>query len=160
MRFYILRHGEAEAGHPDAERQLTVEGRREIEWLAEKLEIQEKHRPNCLWVSPLIRARETAELFCRCLGWSLVPTITEDLIPSGNPARVARNLIEGEQSALVVGHNPHLEMLVSYFLSGHSDGVLAVMNTGSLACLEYSQLGGNRGSSFLRYLISPNTLSS
>lgn len=156
MRLYLLRHGEAEPGHPDENRHLTEAGTQEIRRLASILNIKAKNRPTHLRVSPLTRARETADLFCRELHWSLETTVDKDLVPSGNPARVARNLIQEAQTSLVVGHNPHLEMLLSYLLSGQSNGVLAVMNTGSLACLEFSQIGGSGGSGILRFLLSPN----
>lgn len=159
MRAYLLRHGEAEPTHPDAERVLSPAGRREVEKMARTLLFRPKHLPQTLWVSPLARARQTAELFCDLAGIQVAPEIRDDLVPNANPARTARDLQKSPDTILVVGHNPHLEILLSYLLTGRSDGLLLVLNTGSLACVEFPRFGSTPETSFLRFLLSPNLLS-
>ncbi len=159
MRAYLLRHGEAEPTHPDADRVLTSAGQKEIEKMAQTLRFRPKLLPQRLWVSPLTRAQQTAELFCGIAGISLAPETRNDLVPNANPARTARELQKSGDSLLIVGHNPHLEILLSYLLTGRSDGLLLVLNTGSLACIEFPRFGPTPETSFLRFLLSPNLLS-
>jgi phosphohistidine phosphatase SixA len=158
MRLYLLRHGEAEPTHPDADRKLTDKGIEEITRVAHGLAIKKKHQPASLWVSPLRRAQQTADLFCREIGWDMEREIREDLVPGANPARVARELTHAGQSCILVGHNPHLEILLSYLLSGRSDGILILLNTGSIACVEFPQVGPSHGNCILRWVVSPKML--
>src|SRR5918911_164568 len=73
MRLFFLRHGIAEPGHSglsDFDRQLTNEGRAELEDVAHGLR-QLKIRPDRLLSSPLVRARQTAEVVAPALAASV-----------------------------------------------------------------------------------------
>src|SRR2546428_14157759 len=67
MLVYIVRHGESEApakgkGHATKERHLTPDGRR---WAKRVVSVAEKElgfRPDLILLSPLARAKETAEI--------------------------------------------------------------------------------------------------
>ena len=71
MKLYFVRHGESEANtqHVISNREspfpLTPKGRQQAETLAEKL----KGNPFCtMFSSPVLRARETAEILSAALG--------------------------------------------------------------------------------------------
>lgn len=158
MRLYLLRHAEAEPGNPDETRKLAPAGHEELQRLCAALRKNKAVQPEALWVSPLDRAQQSAEVFCREMELDLPVNVREDLVPEANPARLAHEIGQCQESLLIVGHNPHLEVLIAYLLTGRSDGVMVLMNTGSLACLEKTGLGGNPGASILRWVVSPNIL--
>lgn len=158
MRLFLLRHAEAVPGHPDETRSLAPRGREELDRLCRVLHREKALNPDILWVSPLDRARETADRFCRALRLDLPTQVREDLVPEANPARLAREIATQESNLLIIGHNPHLEMLIAYLLTGKSDGCMVLMNTASLACIELTGLQNNPGGALLRWVVSPNIL--
>ena len=64
---WLLRHGEAEDGAPDAERKLTAKGERQSRAAGAALAKLGVHLDICL-SSPKVRAVETARLACEPLG--------------------------------------------------------------------------------------------
>ena len=70
VRLYLVRHAKAAPGDPDELRPLTPEGREEARRLAERLAAE---RPDAVVTSPLLRARETAEVLARACGLEAVP---------------------------------------------------------------------------------------
>jgi phosphohistidine phosphatase len=103
MRLYLVRHAEAAPGEPDALRPLTPEGRRQASRLAERL-AEADLRPAAVLCSPLLRARETAEVLARPL--ALEPEADERLAP-GATAEDVRAAVAGRGgTVVVVGHQP------------------------------------------------------
>ncbi len=158
MHLYILRHADAAPGHPDEERPLTEKGERDITRLCNVLKPKKAIRAEEIWESPFLRARQTTDHFCRELDLELPRHSTPALKPDENPARFARNLLKEQKSILVVGHNPHLELLISFLLTGRSNGAMVYFATGALACLENTHIRPDIGSCMLRWLISPKAL--
>ena len=128
MLVYLLRHGiAAELGESgvrsDAERPLTKEG---IKKLREAAHGYRKllERPVRVLSSPLLRARESAEILCEVLE---LPSQVEHcaiLVPEADPRDVI-SLLQSELMAgpgrgpfLLVGHEPHLGRLLGLLLSG------------------------------------------
>jgi len=139
MKLLVLRHDVAEPREPgsgadtDAKRPLTDEGRkraaragRALAQLVGELEL--------LAVSPLRRARETAEALARSFD-AVELTETEVLAPGHSPSEVAAWLgeQEGLEQAAVVGHEPGLSELVTWLVSGLSTPWLELGKGG--ACL-------------------------
>src|SRR2546423_5156480 len=103
---WLLRHGEAEDGSPDAERPLTEKGERQarnagaaLARLGVKLDV-------CL-TSPKVRAADTARLACEALG-------TEPLHEpklAGAPFDPDQ-LAAGHDQGPPRGHRPHLSNAV------------------------------------------------
>lgn len=101
VRLYLVRHAKAAPGDPDELRPLTPEGREQARLLGERLAGE---RPDAVVTSPLLRARETAEVLARACGLEAVPD--ERLAPgatSGDARLAAAGL--GERIVLV-GHQP------------------------------------------------------
>ena len=81
MNLYLLRHGEAEASaHTDAARQLTAKGRQDVENVAKQFALRQLPLDHC-FVSPYVRAVQTAEIFFGQLGESITSSTTELLVP-------------------------------------------------------------------------------
>jgi phosphohistidine phosphatase len=104
---WLLRHGEAADGSPDAERPLTEEGKRQSRIAGEALKKLGIRFDACL-ASPKLRAADTAKLACEALGVDL------QLEPklAGGPIN-AEELAAGlGDHVLLVGHDPDFSMAI------------------------------------------------
>jgi phosphohistidine phosphatase len=103
MRLYLVRHAEAAPGEPDRERPLTKTGLEQAARVGERL-AEETPRPvAAVLTSPLLRARQTAELIAAPLG--IEPEPDQRLAPGATAADV-RAAVAGRGDAVVVGHQP------------------------------------------------------
>jgi len=135
QQLWLLRHGEAvpHESKPDSERELTARGERQAVAAGEALARLGLELDAC-YTSPLVRARDTAELACKelsvkpeerdALGKEFdLDTVRELLAAHGDGARV-----------LVVGHNPSFEQVVLDLTGARIDfkkgGVAAVRVSG------------------------------
>ena len=162
MKLLIVRHGQAgdrerfaAAGQPDELRPLTKEGAREMKAIARAL-----HRVvatiDTLATSPLVRARQTADVIAKEYGASIVETAA--LEPGSRFEAFeawARRGATGTVTA-VVGHEPHLSGLVAWLVGDAGDARVDLKKAG--ACLlEFDGLP-TRGSGTLRWLLSPGVI--
>jgi phosphohistidine phosphatase len=139
MELFILRHGRA-GQHGDYEddraRPLTDEGRERSVVSGRGLR-RLRVTPQVVLSSPLVRARETAELVAAELEGSPAVELTEVLSPGVGPEAVVRYLRKhhgGAEAALLVGHEPDLSVLIGALVS--RDGTARVrMKKGGLCHL-------------------------
>jgi phosphohistidine phosphatase len=129
MVIWLLRHAEAEDGTPDAERPLTERGRAQAIAAGEAMARMGAEVQRCV-TSPKVRARETAELACRALG--LEPE--EDRRLEGGPFD-AREVADGEEGVLLVGHDPDFSLAVN-----HLTGAQVRLKKGGLAAEDRGEL--------------------
>ena len=126
MIVYLLRHGEAEDVGPhgarsDAERRLTAEGRERLLRAAPTWRrlVGDVDR---VYSSPLIRARETADVFAEAVRFHGKRGELAGLVPEADPDDVARVILadatEGLTSVAFVGHEPHLGGTLAMLLVG------------------------------------------
>lgn len=110
MKFILLRHGIAEdvdLAKEDALRQLTEKGRQELYDNAGALVAYLRGQSVRLITSPLVRAKETAEILTE-LG--LPPAREMNFVATGHLPTLKRILREELSSVtVIVGHNPFLE---------------------------------------------------
>jgi phosphohistidine phosphatase len=127
---WLLRHGNAEDGSPDAERKLTEKGREQSRAAGAALAALGVKLEACL-TSPKVRAAQTAELACEGLG---VEHQLEPKLAGGpfDPEALAAGLGD---DVLLVGHDPDFSMAV------HSlTGAQVRMKKGGLAGIEKGEL--------------------
>ncbi len=152
---YFLRH--AQAGdrdawdRPDDERPLTEKGRRQAERLGGLLAAA-GFVPDAVITSPLVRARQTAEIVAGILGAAPrteprlgepldLATLDAILDDAGSPRR-----------PILVGHDPDFSELVSALV-----GAPILMRKGALARVDVERpLGPGAGE--LRWLLPPDLL--
>lgn len=103
---WLLRHGDAEDGSPDAERPLTEKGERQSRAAGAALRAIGVSVDACL-TSPKVRAAETARLACEPLG---VEPRHEPAL-AGGPFD-AEQLAAGFDDVLLVGHDPDFSTAV------------------------------------------------
>ncbi|HKW91547.1 MAG TPA: methyltransferase [Methylomirabilota bacterium] len=122
MRLVLMRHAEAGDADParwpdDRDRPLTDAGRREHARLAEALR-RMGVRFDRLLTSPLVRARETAEITARVYGDAPPLEPTELLGDRAEPASTLAGLARMQADTLLcVGHEPTLSRLAGLLLS-------------------------------------------
>jgi phosphohistidine phosphatase len=129
---WLLRHGDAEDGGPDAERPLTEKGRRQARNAGLALKAMGAEIEACL-TSPKVRAAETARIACAELG---VDVSIESAL-QGGPFD-ARELAAGFEDVLLVGHDPDFSMAVHAMTGAQvrmKKGGLAGVSKGELSVL-------------------------
>jgi phosphohistidine phosphatase len=136
---WLLRHGDAEAGSPDAERRLTRKGRDQSKTAGRALAAIGVELDACL-ASPKVRAAETARLACDALGVEL------ELEPklAGGPFDAEALAAGLGDDVLLVGHDPDFSSAVRALT-----GAQVRMKKGGLAGIESGEL---------RVLLRPNEL--
>jgi phosphohistidine phosphatase len=129
---WLLRHGEAADGSPDAERPLTEKGERQSRAAGAALKALGVEPAVCL-TSPKVRAYDTARLACEELG-GVEPT-HEPKLAGGpfDPEQLAAGL--DEDDVLLVGHDPDFSMAVHA-----ATGAQVRMKKGGLAGIDKGEL--------------------
>jgi phosphohistidine phosphatase len=167
MKLLVIRHAIAEdkeafaaSGRSDDQRPLTDVGRSKMRRVAEGLRLT-CPRVTVLASSPLVRARETAEIVAPALRVRRV-AIVEALRPD-HPfegltdwlhGRVAPN---GEEiTVAVVGHEPHLSGLVTWLMTGSRESRIELKKGG--ACLLEFEQSPAAGEAILRWALTPSQL--
>ncbi|HEY9730606.1 MAG TPA: phosphohistidine phosphatase SixA [Drouetiella sp.] len=127
MKVYLVRHGIAQerlggAVLNDSQRPLTDEGRAEMKQVAHALK-RLNVKPDVIVCSPLVRARQTAEIIRDGLNFSDELKITDTLAPGGSPGSVFKYLKQfaTAEEIFLVGHEPDVGMLVSSMLWAAKD---------------------------------------
>ena len=153
MILYFLRHGDAEPARDggDEARTLTPAGEAAL-YAAAPLWRRLKLRPDVVIASPLVRARQTAELACEAIG-SGPPVLDERLRPGADWGSMARAMAAHPDAGRVmfVGHEPDLSRAVAE-LTG---AVSVRMRKGGLACVEFYGVP-EPGGGELAWLIDPD----
>ena len=165
MKLHILRHGEAaEPGDPkfanDAERPLTPKGIQRTRLLAYTLR-QMEISFGVIFSSPLVRARETAEIVMRGLRLQGKLELSDHLAPSGDVEKLLNRLNAlrpAPKNALLVGHEPYLSNLISLLCAG-GPNLSLTLKKGGLCRMEVEQLHSAR-CAHLEWLLAPRLLGS
>jgi phosphohistidine phosphatase len=129
---WLLRHGDAADGSPDAERPLTEKGERQARNAGRALKRLGVELQAC-FASPKVRARDTARIACEELGCQF----NEEPALQGGPFDV-RDIVGDLDEVLLVGHDPDFSMAVHSLtgaqvrmkkggMAGISKGELSVM---------------------------------
>lgn len=126
---WLLRHGEAAEGSPDAERPLTSKGERQALAAGRALAVLGVELEACM-TSPKLRAADTARLACEALGveYALEPKL------AGGPFD-PEALAAGVGELLLVGHEPDFSMAVH-----DQTGAQVRLKKGGLAGIEKGEL--------------------
>jgi phosphohistidine phosphatase len=145
MNLYLMRHGIAVAAdqpgmESDSERPLTPKGVKRMRRAARALR-RLGISFDTIITSPLMRARQTAEIVAETLG--LEGQLEE--ISELAPERSVDHLISGltrfhdREHLLLVGHNPLLIRAFSFFICG-KDNLEIELKKGGLGCIEIDGL--------------------
>lgn len=136
-RILLVRHAIAEdlsSSGRDFDRALTPEGRERMERAARGLAALDV-KPTALLASPLVRARQTAEILGRAL--DAKPGTWEALACGVDHEGVSAELDERYPvgTILLVGHEPDLGELLSLWLCGDPRRMAVHFRKGAVACV-------------------------
>jgi len=152
MKFYFLRHADALDGMDDESRPLSSRGRREAAAIGQFLK-KAGVRFDAAYSSPLLRARETAEIILPlCVTGDKTKLQTADVLLNETPQVVFDRWFAAlkAEHVLLVGHAPVLADRVRKLLGLKNPEALSLPKCG-MACLEIPQ----PHSASLVWLISP-----
>lgn len=155
MELVFFRHGDAEDVGPDGSdfgRRLTSRGEAESERVAEFL-LGGGWSPEAIVTSPLVRARQTAELIASALGQENGAE-TDDRLKSGARLEDIEAIVTDHpaERLLLVGHEPDFSQIVSALISG---GRVEMKKSGA-ACVSLGVVQGGAGE--LQWLVRPDIL--
>jgi len=120
MPLYLVRHAHAVTDEENRKRPLSERGRAQMRALAAFFNNNQLFTPAHVWHSPLLRARETAELLLNGLASDAALVETPGLLPEDDPLVIAKRLqaINTAINIALVGHQPHLGALTTLLLRG------------------------------------------
>jgi phosphohistidine phosphatase len=136
LAVYLVHHADAVAPHVDAMRPLSEWGRADAVRLADEA-ARRGVKPDVIWHSGKLRARQTAELFWKACNPLASLTAVRGLLPD-DPATWIRDQLEGEtRSVLLVSHMPYLPRLLQ-LLCGNDERATAGFPQHGCVALERS----------------------
>ena len=137
MKLLIMRHGEAGWHAQDEQRELTDAGRQQVARVAAQL-AEGNCRPEIIWCSPLVRARQTAAIVAERLNCPIEEKLF--ITPDDDPARCLDALLVNTASPLLlVSHMPLVGVLTSLLTEGHRRS--SVFITAQAVLLDMSAVG-------------------
>ncbi|MCG6937998.1 MAG: phosphohistidine phosphatase SixA [Gammaproteobacteria bacterium] len=131
-RLYFAQHGLAVSKSDNPERPLSEDGIRQTRSMARHL-LHSAIPVSCIFHSGKLRAQRTAEIFSSILNIEKLAAI-KHLSPNDDIALIRQQL--NIESALYVGHLPHLEKLISSLVTGNESPVVIKFQNSAVACLE------------------------
>jgi phosphohistidine phosphatase len=162
VNLLIIRHGPAgdreeweRTGKDDALRPLTPKGKKEVRKAAAGL-VRLVPALDLIATSPWTRAKQTAEIVNQEYGVDLdeVEELTSDHRPEELGSWLAGQ--KEREAVALVGHEPHLGLLVGYLLSGTSSSFVDLKKGG--ACLIEMNDPSRPGTGCLEWLMSDREL--
>jgi len=163
MELYLLRHGIAtergkETRGTDAQRPLTSKGKRKMRRIAKVMRGLELAF-DLILSSPLLRARQTADIVAEQFKLAEQLKLSNHLAPEGNPRDLIRDLKRlrrGSRNVLLVGHEPYLSNLMATLLAGQPI-VDINLKKGGLCLLRIDSLQNGRCAT-LEWLMTPRQM--
>jgi len=135
----LVRHAIAEdrvafarTGQPDDQRPLSSEGKKKMRLVADALRTL-LPSPDLLVTSPLLRARQTAQILSAAI--DLQPVESPALGPDAEPDEVLAFLAgrRGARAVIAVGHEPALSQLAGFLITGRAQPLFSLKK--GAACL-------------------------
>ncbi|HUI61997.1 MAG TPA: phosphohistidine phosphatase SixA [Steroidobacteraceae bacterium] len=161
MELLIIRHAVAFERDPrrwreDSERPLSPAGIRRARKAAAGLKAI-TGPPDRLLVSPLLRARQTAQILTEVAGWPQAELASE-LAPDKPPRALWSLLSRGRAKRVaIVGHQPGLGRLLAACLLEESVALSIEMKKNAVACVSF-QGAARPGHAALKWLATPRML--
>ncbi|HEY0605077.1 MAG TPA: phosphohistidine phosphatase SixA [Herpetosiphonaceae bacterium] len=125
MKIFFMRHGIAEPAHgsvKDHDRALTEEGRSQVSQIAQAMQ-RLSIKPDVILTSPLVRARQTAEIVAPALE---APLETANELQPGAILDDLQRLLRRypQETVMLVGHEPDFSALAARLINADERGIL------------------------------------
>lgn len=138
MRIYLVQHGKANPKEVDPERNLTTQGRKDVERISAFLK-QQDLCIDALWHSGKARASQTAEILGSEITASQGVLEREGLSPNDAIGPLKKELFQLQGDVMIVGHLPFLSKLASELVTGSTSVEVVYFQPGGVVCLERTE---------------------
>ncbi len=161
MIVYLVRHGEAESVGPavsrDADRKLTAPGATAARLMGQVL-AQIDPKIDAIMTSPLLRARQTGEIFRHELHDQPVLNVSENLSPGFRQKDLLMELLSNDADSRIVavGHQPDLSRLIGSLIADSPD-IAVAMTTLAIAKIDIEGSAADHHAQ-LSWLLTPETV--
>ena len=163
MNLFLLRHGHAVERDEfdyvrDGLRPLTPRGKKQLRAVTAAARAMGLHF-DAIWSSPLVRARQTAEIVAAGMYLKQPLSLVDELKPGGDARQLIQKIARPDkvlENLLLVGHEPDLGGLISLLVTGHAGAGFALKKSG-LAKLETEKLRAAKCAT-LAWLLTPAQL--
>lgn len=135
MRIYLVQHGRAQPKDVDPDRNLTEQGRNDVERISAFL----KKQGICvgaIWHSGKTRAQQTAKILVSAVACNQVIIQQDGLSPNDKIGPVKESIVQAQEDLLIVGHLPFLSKLASELVTGNVLADIVAFRPGGVVCLE------------------------
>jgi phosphohistidine phosphatase len=161
VQLILFRHGIAVDREDwkgnDQDRPLSEEGAERTKQAAQGL-ARLKLAPDHVYSSPLVRARQTAELVKEELALKPKIEILEELLPDAPPEALLARLahLPAQGVVLCAGHEPHLSTTMGVMISGKTTARIE-MKKAAAGCVGFSG-SPKPGAGILQWILTPKIL--
>ena len=162
MDVYALRHGKAEertlSVKSDSRRKLTESGKKELRCISKAIKSMDVGF-DCIFSSPLLRARQTAEIIHSQVKCKKSIVFWDELKPEFDTNKIIQRLstLKPDSSVLLVGHEPVLSRLVGIVISSNDCPVSITLKKGGFAHVQ-CHVQDSKISGTLRSIMTPRQL--
>jgi phosphohistidine phosphatase len=116
----LVHHGDAVSPAVEPSRPLSGRGLADVARVADQAAMRGV-KPDIIWHSGKLRARQTAEAFWRICNPLAAFSATRGLQPDDPPAWMRDQLAGETRTIVVVGHMPHMPRLLRLLITGDAD---------------------------------------
>ena len=117
---FLVHHGDAVGPDVNPMRPLSDRGRVEVDMLAQKA-AERGTRPEVIWHSGKLRAKQTAEAYLRRCNPLATFSAARGLQPTDPTNWIAESIAGDTKALMLVGHFPHLPRLLARLSTGNAD---------------------------------------
>jgi phosphohistidine phosphatase len=120
---YLVHHADAVPPSVDPQRPLSGLGRAHADLLAARA-ADRGVKPDVIWHSGKLRARQTAEAFWRTCNPLAEMSAIRGMQPADPPSWIRDQIVRETRAVMLVGHLPHLPRLFTLLVTGREDPIL------------------------------------
>jgi phosphohistidine phosphatase len=135
---YLVHHAPAIGPKEDPQQPLSPVGRATADDLA-RAAAARGVRPQMIWHSGKLRARQTAEAFWRACNPLAAFTAVRNLQPADSPEWMRDQLLAEDAPVLIVGHMPHIARLLRIMVGRDADPGTPEFPPHGMVCLARSE---------------------
>jgi phosphohistidine phosphatase len=153
MRVYLVQHGQAQPKEVDPDRNLTEQGRNDVERVSAFLKKQGLCA-SAIWHSGKVRAEQTANILASAVSTKQGVIKHDGLSPNDTIEPVKEELIRIQGDLMIVGHLPFLSRLALALVTGNASAEMVAFQPGGVVCLEQAEDKIWR----MRWIVTPELL--
>jgi phosphohistidine phosphatase len=129
---YLVHHADAVPPSVDPQRPLSGLGRAHVDMLASRA-ADRGVKPDVIWHSGKLRARQTAEAFWRTCNPLAELSAIRGMQPADPPTWIRDQVVRETRAVMLVGHMPHLPRLLTLLVTGGEDPLIEFPAHGLIA---------------------------